>query len=120
NSDTIDWNPTLNGNYNVRTTNQYGCVSISPPFTVNWVGIEDVAALMLQLAPNPADKIIFIQAQELLKNVGVYSVAGQLLKQFSMNNFTAQLSTEDLKEGLYFLRIETAKGVITKRLVVAH
>jgi hypothetical protein len=38
----------------------------------------------------------------------------------SIYSFATQLSTEDLEEGLYFMRIETAKGTISKTFVVVH
>ena len=52
-----------------------------------------------------------------MNNVQVYDVYGKLLKTVEVNANTVDLDVRELSAGMYFVRISTEKGVVTKSFV---
>jgi len=66
--------------------------------------------------PNPAKEILNIHATDVnIENISIYNTHGQLVLQ-DKNRTT--LSVKSLQTGFYWCKIQTDKGVITKRIVV--
>ena len=66
--------------------------------------------------PNPANDILFINAEVEINEVMIYDVYG---RQQSMVNGQQSLSIDlsNLKSGIYFVKIKTKEGNIVKRIV---
>jgi len=45
---------------------------------------------------------------------------GKTVKTFTISESETQLNVQDLKPGVYILRIEDAENVVIKRLVIQH
>ena len=52
-----------------------------------------------------------------MNNVQVYDVYGKMLKTVNVNANTVELDVRELASGMYFVRISTEKGVVTKNFV---
>lgn len=66
--------------------------------------------------PNPAREKIFIEAPDLkLDNITLYSLEGSQIL-IPINNNEVDVSSLDM--GIYFLRIQTKKGISTKKIIV--
>ena len=70
--------------------------------------------LSIKLFPNPTEKLIHIQGQNLSKNttVSIYNVLGSVvlpsaLVDFNVNNGMAKLNVSNLKSGIYFLNVKS-------------
>ncbi len=72
----------------------------------------------IKLFPNPASDFIAIEANSIeLKNYSIVNVLGTTIKTGVLpSDKTIQIN--NLPKGLYFVRFETTKGMITKRFVV--
>ena len=82
------------------------------------VGIEDFPEESLVLYPNPTNGKLRIENGELtIDGVEVYDVYGKLLQTVTVNDVAADLDVTHLPAGLYFARIRTDNGVVTKRFV---
>ncbi len=80
-------------------------------------GIADYE-LSTTLYPNPNNGQFIINNEQLkIKNVDVYDVYGKLLKSVEANVNTVELDVRELSAGMYFVRISTEKGVVTKNFV---
>ena len=44
-------------------------------------------------------------------------IQGKLIQQFILNKENTQIDISHLKKGIYFAKIETSIGVITKKIV---
>jgi len=122
NSDTISWNPTANGNYNVRIYDEFGCTSISGIFTVTFVGIDvgigQIGDVSTILFPNPANEKVYVKTTSKIIKLQLFSIDGQLVKQVNNSN---ELDLQELANGTYILQVANNKGeVVTKRLIVSH
>lgn len=125
-------------NFSVTTTGVYylGFHVTSQP-SQNWLLIDDIniqksigiknhdlANDFISIAPNPSNgKFIIrntLQKNNLL-NVEVRNLLGQTVTQSNFNKFNQ--STIDLSsqpDGVYFVKIKTAEGMITKKIVLSR
>lgn len=80
------------------------------------LGIEDVdLAKDIHIFPNPASDVLTISTtRSKLTKVTLYSITGKMV--LSKINPTV-LSLEDLSAGVYFGQIETAQGIVTKKII---
>jgi len=111
------YQPSANGNYKVRITNEIGCSSFSNSAVYEFeVGIQDVSILSIDLLPNPNSGVFSIKGVTNF-NFSVFSSNGQLIKQ----SFSADgvIQFNDLADGLYFIQIVNNKTSITKPFVIA-
>jgi Secretion system C-terminal sorting domain len=96
-------------------TNVDAGVSFSTSTTL---GVEDtVLNSKITVYPNPTQGNIVVKASidYTIKNMTVYSVTGRLVKYF--RNANNSLDISNLVNGIYFLKINTDKGTLTKKIV---
>lgn len=79
------------------------------------VGILSKTAKVVSLYPNPTHGQLSIQSDAKLTHVAIYSLSGVLILE--ENQPQPQMDLGDLQAGVYILRISTASGVITERLI---
>jgi hypothetical protein len=86
-------------------------------FTTQTVGIDSYEQA-ISLYPNPNNGQFTINNEQFtINNVDVYDVYGKLLKTVEVNSNTAVIDAQELSAGMYFVRISTEKGVVTKSFV---
>lgn len=71
--------------------------------------------------PNPSHGEVFIRNFKnniLLKKVEIFTIEGKKLRSFNEISNQNSLGLHTLKSGLYFLRIVTNKGSITKKIIL--
>ena len=84
------------------------------------VGIADVENNNVSIYPNPADNVINVNATSNISNVEVYTIAGQKVGDFTANSTNTAISTSNLTNGLYLMKIHTDNGVINKKFSVVR
>jgi hypothetical protein len=82
--------------------------------------VEDVDA-GVHVFPNPANEVIFVRSKDAL-NAGIEltNVQGQVVYSGSMSNGVCQIPTQALAEGMYVVRMATANGVHSSKVMVRH
>jgi hypothetical protein len=86
-------------------------------FTTAPEGIADYE-LATSLYPNPNNGLFAVVSEQYSVNsVQIYDVYGKLLKTIEVNANSADIDVRELSSGMYFVRIATAKGVVTKSFV---
>jgi hypothetical protein len=69
--------------------------------------------------PNPAKDVLNIASGNEIRNISLMNHVGQIVYNQRINANTAHLNVESYSAGLYFVRIETADGiVVTKRVAL--
>jgi len=70
-----------------------------------------------KIYPNPVKEILFINTKEniAIKTIKVYDILGKLVLE--ENNLFTQLNLSTLDSGLFLVKIETDKGIGTKKIV---
>jgi hypothetical protein len=69
----------------------------------------------VSVSPNPVQDILHINTDVNIEQVEIYNIQGQLIKTENTN--AAEISTMDLSNGLYLLRITSDKGVSTHKFI---
>ncbi len=73
------------------------------------------------LYPNPAQNEIFLQSTEAIRTIAVMDLSGKKVAQFSGNNASEMtLPTTGLANGTYFVRVETASGATTQKVLISR
>ena len=71
----------------------------------------------LNIYPNPATDVVFIESGELIQNVKLINVEGRILYSQSVNSEDVQVEIVNLPSGSYFVIVETANGIIKKQII---
>ena len=102
--------------YAVITIFDDGCESISDPLTVTviWDAIEE-NEVHFSLYPNPAKETLHVKGSDLLQ-VELFNVMGQLVLK-AEENFD-EIHLGDLRDGIYFVRIQSKQGERNLKLLI--
>ena len=77
--------------------------------------IEENVALEIALFPNPATDILNITSSETISEIEIVNTLGQVIKRIEVNADNAVCDVEDLKAGVYVVRIHTEGAVVSQR-----
>jgi hypothetical protein len=81
-------------------------------------GIEENSSLEIALFPNPATDILNITSSETISEIEIVNTLGQVVKRIEVNSDNAVCDVEDLKVGVYVVRIRTASTTLSQRKFV--
>ena len=115
---------TINYNDLVFTTNRYTnnpiIITIPKVLDPSTVGVGQVVSLQnkIKIYPNPTSKYIYIN-QGIKKELkfSVFNINGQLIKSSLLNSISNKIDLSNLKNGVYFIRIETENEVKTRKII---
>ena len=71
----------------------------------------------LVLYPNPTKDHIYIEGNSAIKSIEIYDIQGRMLTQENYNSKNVNLNMSNQATGIYFVKIKTAKGVKTEKVV---
>jgi len=72
----------------------------------------------INIYPVPTTETLHISGAKWVNQINLINSSGTLLKTFRPENYEINIDLSDFKNGIYFLRFETEKGVILKRFPV--
>jgi hypothetical protein len=106
------YTPTQIGTYTVAVT-ENGCTSISPPFPVTSVGLNEIDGINFTSFPNPVSGILNLRSDKPITFDGlikVFDLRGrEVLPAINISSGTAikrEIDVTTLEEGMYFLNIQ--------------
>ncbi len=79
------------------------------------VGIDESALTEIALYPNPASDILNITSSETISEIEIVNTLGQVVKRIEVNSDNAVCDVEELKAGVYVVRIRTASATLSQR-----
>ncbi|MCF6169728.1 MAG: choice-of-anchor J domain-containing protein [Bacteroidales bacterium] len=89
--------------------------------TVLVTAVEDEKESGLSLFPNPAANSLHLRSTVPVKRIRVFNYTGQVVFDRETGGVqSATINTSLFESGVYLLRIHTANGVLTKRVVVSR
>lgn len=89
----------------------------SEPECVDVVSVNEFET-NFNIYPNPAKEVLFIESDFLIQKVLIFNVTGQLIYHSLHGEKSLSVNLSDWNSGLYFIRILTESGMITKKLIV--
>lgn len=83
------------------------------------VGIESVTSdFECELYPNPANDVVNIKSDAVIRNVSIFSTSGALIINNEPSSETVTINVSALSKGAYIVRIVTDSGSSTKKLII--
>jgi len=106
---------TLYGWIRVNCPNPNDCYIKDYSFVGGGLGINDFKESNIIVFPNPAsDKIYIALASNIKTEILLLDVYGKKVKSTQQK----EMDVRDLQEGIYFVQVKTANGIIVKKMVV--
>jgi hypothetical protein len=89
---------------------------------IDSTGVESFLAASVTLYPNPAKEVVNVEctmqhAGYAIEAVEVYDVYGKLVNTVEVNGNPIRINIANLADGMYFVRVTTDAGAVTKRFV---
>ena len=107
--------------YHVVATDGFGCgvdtATVTVTITNPPLGIGEVEDSPVKVYPNPVDGELHVAAAGVF-SVELYNTQGQKLYVAQERTGDMAINTEAFASGLYYLRVATAEGIVTKAVVV--
>lgn len=81
-------------------------------------GVDEVIHdTSVKIYPNPASSVVNISAEDAIETVQLYDVQGRLLQSDIVNINRATINLSSRTTGVYFVKVTTAKGTTTQKIV---
>jgi len=103
----------------------YDGMSLSEPADVylsvlfnTGVAKAHTAIPVLRLYPNPAHQNLTVEAAEAIQRITIFTIAGEQVADYAMNEKKTSISIEELPPGIYLLKADTRGQSYMQRLVV--
>jgi len=82
-------------------------------------GIDEESQLQIMVFPNPASNVINVDGED-MKKIIIMNNQGQVVYQNYTPLISNSISIGDLTSGIYFVQIETSKGLKIEKLVIGN
>ncbi|MCR4965010.1 MAG: fibronectin type III domain-containing protein [Bacteroidales bacterium] len=89
-------------------------------FETNNNGVQTYLEKSVSLYPNPATEMVSVAVSDQsiqISSVEVYNVYGQLISVIESNDNPLRINVSGLADGMYYVRVTTDNGVVTKNFV---
>jgi len=89
---------------------------------VETAGIATYEGANISVFPNPANDVLTISTTQELQNLSIVDLSGQIVKEINAIGFSStQVSTADLKNGVYFIQtLDASNRKGTQKIVIQH
>ncbi len=84
----------------------------------NISSIAETESLNIKVYPNPANHEVVLESDLILNHVQVLNLLGSVLLEKTIKSQKVRIDLSQLSTGNYLMKISTAKGIISKNLVV--
>ena len=82
---------------------------------VSVTSIEEISAFEIAIFPNPTTDILNITSSETISEIEIVNVMGQVVRRIEINSDNAVCDVEELKAGVYVVRIHAASATLSQR-----
>ncbi|MFZ4800096.1 MAG: T9SS type A sorting domain-containing protein [Bacteroidia bacterium] len=117
----IKFNQTANYSVQLKVTNPFSSDSLlrSSYISIQKVGINNLTNnnSTISIFPNPTNGLVQIQSPITIQSILVFDITGKQLLQQAPNTQTDEINISNLPQGLYQIHVQTAMGVLVKKLV---
>jgi hypothetical protein len=111
--------PSVSGNYAVEVTSR-NCIDTSGCFFYNTVGINETkSTFKANIFPNPSNgKIKLTFNRALSFSFTIINQLGQVIMSDEYENTIQKELSLDFPNGLYYIQIKTAEGMLVKKIII--
>lgn len=110
------------GEYGMIVTDEDGCSKTFGPFVVGVISsLKDIDPIIAVIFPNPARSFFTIETDaKLVADPSIFAVSGQLINstfKSGVGSFT--FDTENLSNGVYYIKLVSETDIILKKIIIA-
>ncbi|MFW5793363.1 MAG: DUF5689 domain-containing protein [Bacteroidota bacterium] len=80
--------------------------------------IDEIETASISVFPNPAKERFTVESSELITNIRIISITGQVIKNIELNSLQTEISVDDILSGIYLIQVETENQTITERIQI--
>lgn len=80
-------------------------------------GIESATGNNIIVYPNPIKDFISVKSSENISALNIYNILGEEVLSMNIDRNDVKIDMSDFSEGIYWIRIQTSKELITKKIV---
>ena len=100
----------------VGTTNDFEFDNIYVS-TTKILGLNNFESNDVNMYPNPATNSFKIRATNTIDRITIYNTLGQKIQELSPNKINENIDVSSLKNGLYFIQVESEGKSVTSKLI---
>lgn len=86
-------------------------------FTFTGIETNNLFAGRVEVFPNPFQNTLTLKSDVEIKNLEVRNALGEQQLKLELTSKELDLNLENLSSGVYFMRVETEKGFLTKKMI---
>lgn len=112
-----------NGVYTVQIVDENGCESISDPYEIFTVGIDELEKSSVQIFPVPTRNwvTILVSGNHAVEQVVVYTADGRQIQNVPVQSLNSEnqlsINTQSWANGTYLIRVQTAEKIFNTRMI---
>lgn len=84
------------------------------------VSVGEINLDAVRMYPNPTQGVVRISSDNTVHSMALYGMKGEMLENRSVASKEFELHLEGYSQGVYFLRLITDEGVLTKKVVLSE
>jgi hypothetical protein len=103
--------------FGIETVDNFGNISKGQaivPIQISTESVNDLSTSKLAVYPNPAISELNIKGVDNISKIEVIGITGNIMK---VHNGSSSINVADLSKGAYFLKVYTAKEILTTRFL---
>jgi hypothetical protein len=87
-------------------------------FSKSGPGIDEINNETLTIYPNPASDYFIVQSELKINRIQLFNYSGIIVYESIPKSESLRINTENLTQGLYFVRVETENKTVTKQIII--
>jgi PKD repeat protein len=81
--------------------------------------VTEIDPHRLDMYPNPNDgDLLKVESLQLIHQISIFSLSGELLKSWNMNEKETEIDLKDLSSGVYLIKAFTQNGTSVEKLII--
>ncbi len=119
----INWTDTTGNVVSDNKSFVYTMTAKDAMLTANFeddVSVKDITDAEVKIFPNPARNKFYIESSEMIGNLRLIDVSGQVIKNVAVDQLRLEINVQHLPAGIYVMQIHTAGSVITERVQIVR
>lgn len=118
---TILWGDPGQGIVGLSEETPDGCNTTADDYVVTideCTSVNEISRSDIRIYPNPAYEKVNIKSKTNMKSIVIYDSNGEHITTLYPQSRYCDFNSSSLRSGLYLFKIETIKGIVTKRIMI--
>ncbi|OUV69704.1 MAG: hypothetical protein CBC83_09825 [Flavobacteriales bacterium TMED123] len=95
-----------------------GIIPGSFTFREDVLSVEHISSTSISIFPNPTKGLFFVNSSEKINTLVIRNILGSVVFSSNTDNVSDIIDLSSFNKGVYLIELNTASGIITKKLIV--